>query len=105
MSSTDTLLKAIINRLSVRFGDVISEVSSGFEAFAKKAPERMRKEWSLFQEEVWAEANRLDKDSELGEENNSVGSRTVSVNESTQEKIDRLRGKVAKLNSEVETWR
>ncbi len=83
MSSPDSLLRATLNRLAARLGHGLADAAAGLALLAQDAPERFSKEWDLFQQEVIAEADRLEQ-------------------ESGQDQIDRLRAKVADLNRQVE---
>ena len=101
MSSTDNLLKATLNRLGARFGQKLISSIAEIAVKAKEAPERLRNEWEAFQEEVIAEANRLDKES--GEEIQNTKKESKNREPQTpQEKIDRIRAKVAELSNKLE---
>ena len=52
MSSPEILFQATINRLSARFGNSLAETLKGVSFLLKDAPEKLRDEWNLFQEEV-----------------------------------------------------
>jgi len=66
------------------------------------APDRVRQEWDLFQEEVKAEAERLGREGD-GRGADAVSSPVSSVEEeSLQTKIDQLRARVAELGMRME---
>ena len=70
---------------------------------AQDAPERLKREWDLFQEEVQAEAERLERDGDSPQASDfDVTSSSPPPTASPQEQIDRLRAKVADLNTRVE---
>ena len=101
MSSADSLLRATLNRLAARLGHGLADAAAGLAVLAKDAPERFSKEWDLFQQEVIAEADRLEQESGAVSETKATSS-PVSNQEQAQDQIDRLRAKVADLNRQVE---
>ncbi|WP_036911039.1 MULTISPECIES: hypothetical protein [unclassified Prochlorococcus] len=101
MSSPDSLLRATLNRLAARLGHGLADAAAGLALLAQDAPERVGKEWDLFQQEVIAEADRLEHESgEVGE--TKAASSPVPNEDQAQDQIDRLRAKVADLNRQVE---
>lgn len=100
MSSPDSLLRATLNRLAARLSQGLSEAAVGLAALAQDAPERLSNEWDLFQQEVIAEADRLEQEIDQAEE--VKASSSAQASESAQAQIDRLRAKVADLNRKVE---
>ncbi|MED5469314.1 MAG: hypothetical protein VX542_03490, partial [Cyanobacteriota bacterium] len=62
---------------------------------------RFSKEWDLFQQEVIAEADRLEQESGEVSETKATSS-PVSNQDQAQDQIDRLRAKVAGLSRQVE---
>lgn len=100
MSSPDSLLRATLNRLAARLSHGLADVAVGLAALAQDAPERLSNEWDLFQQEVIAEADRLEQEIDQAEE--VKASSSVQASESAQAQIDRLRAKVADLNRKVE---
>ena len=101
MSSPDSLLRATLNRLAARLGHGLSDTAAGLALLAQDAPERFSKEWDLFQQEVIAEADRLEQESGEVSEAKATSS-PVSNQDQAQDQIDRLRAKVADLNRQVE---
>ena len=101
MTPPDALLRATINRLVARVGEGLADAAAGMAVAVQDAPERIRQEWDLFQEEVRAEAERLHQESDLSE---SQGTQppTDPSDESLQERIDRLRAQVADLDNRLE---
>ncbi len=108
MSSPEALFKATLSRLFVRFGSGLSSCSEVMKAFAKETPERIRQEWDSFQDEVFSEADRIDKESEeysystaKAEGNSMYPNKTSSISD-LETQIDRLRSKVSELSLKVE---
>ena len=101
MSSPDSLLRATLNRLAARLGHGLADATAGLALLAQATPERFSKEWDLFQQEVIAEADRLEQESDEVSETKATSS-PVSNQEKAQDQIDRLRAKVADLNRQVE---
>jgi len=105
MPSPDVLLKATVSRLAARFGHGLAEAAAEVAVLAQDAPERLRREWDLFQEEVQAEAERLEHGGHPpspSPEGSGPASATEAPTESPQLQIDRLRAKVADLNVRLE---
>ena len=113
MASPDVLLKATVSRLAARLGHGLAEAAAEMAVLAQDAPERLKREWDLFQEEVQAEAERLERDGggEEQEASPSPASTATAVDapsqssgavETPQKQIDRLRAKVADLNTRME---
>jgi len=100
MSSPDSLLRATLNRLAARLSHGLADAAVGLAALAQDAPERLSNEWDLFQQEVIAEADRLEQEIDQAEE--VMASSSAQASESAQAQIDRLRAKVADLNRKVE---
>jgi len=112
MASPDALLKATVSRLAARLGHGLAEAAAEMAVLAQDAPERLKREWDLFQEEVQAEAARLER--EGGEEQQASPSQASTAAvvdspsqnsgavETPQQQIDRLRAKVADLNTRLE---
>ena len=61
MGSPDALIRAAVHRISARVGHGLADTAAELAVFAKDAPERLRQEWELFQEEVREEAERLER--------------------------------------------
>ena len=90
-----------MNRLAARLGHGLADAAAGLALLAQDAPERFSKEWDLFQQEVIAEADRLEQESGEVSETKATSS-PVSHQDQAQDQIDRLRAKVADLNRQVE---
>ena len=103
MSSTEKLLQATLNRLGARISKKLFQSAMELSVIAQEAPEKLRKEWEIFQEEVMAEASQLDNQSDEEEESNSQQNQDQSYEiEQPQKKIDQIRAKVAELSRKLE---
>ena len=101
MSSPDTLLKAALNRVAARIAQKVVDSAAELAVIAQDAPERLSQEWSLFQEEVFAEADRLEKESTEGKSYKASTSQSSGIEE-PQDKIDQMRAQVAELSRKLE---
>ena len=73
MGSTDAFIRAAVSRIGARLGHGLADAAAELAVLAQDAPDRLRQEWELFQEEVRAEAERL----ENGESNPSTADPTA----------------------------
>ena len=102
MTSRDALLRAAMHRVLARMGHSVADAAAGLAVLVQDAPDRVRQEWDLFQEEVKAEAERLDRENG-GRGVDAQSSPASSVEEeSLQAKIDQLRARVAELGIRME---
>ena len=100
MGSPDALIRAAVHRISARVGHGLADTAAELAVIAKDAPERLRQEWELFQEEVREEAERLERgDIPVESDADSIQKPTT---ESPQQVIDRLRASVADLSQRIE---
>ena len=91
-----------MHRVLSRMGHGVADAAAGFAVLVQDAPDRVRQEWDLFQEEVKAEAERLDRENG-GRGVDAQSSPASSVDEeSLQTKIDQLRSRVAELGIRME---
>tara|TARA_Y100000385_G_scaffold150561_1_gene156128 strand:- start:345 stop:668 length:324 start_codon:yes stop_codon:yes gene_type:complete len=102
MTSRDALLRAAMHRVIARMGHGVADAAAGLAVLVQDAPDRVRQEWDLFQEEVKAEAERLgrEKDERAADAESSPASSVEE--ESLQTKIDQLRARVAELGMRME---
>ena len=100
MTPPDALLRAAMNRLIARVGEGVADAAAGVAVAVQDAPERIRQEWDLFQEEVKAEAERLQVEDQP--RTASAVDRSGTEPESLQHRIDRLRAQVADLSTRLE---
>ena len=112
MSAPQTLVQAAINRLSARLGSGLADAAAGLAVLAQDAPERLRREWDLFREEVELEVKRL----EHPDDGPAAGGAWPSPDRGTdranatpsaanldpQDQIDALRATVARLARRIE---
>ena len=56
MGSSEALIRATVNRISARLGHGFADAAAELAVLAQDAPQRLRQEWDLFQDEVRAEA-------------------------------------------------
>ena len=107
MGSSDAFIRATVNRISARLGHGLADAAAEIAVLAQDAPERLRQEWELFQDEVRAEAERL----EHGDappptaSDSGVESAVISTDanpSSPQEMVDRLRASIAEINRALE---
>ncbi len=91
-----------MHRVLARMGHGVADAAAGFAVLVQDAPDRVRQEWDLFQIEVKAEAERLDREGG-GHGVDAESSTAPSVEEeSLQTKIDQLRSRVAELGIRME---
>ena len=100
MGSSEALIRATVNRISARLGHGFADAAAELAVLAQDAPQRLRQEWDLFQDEVLAEAERI----ELGDQAvvSTDGEPSAEQSETPQAVIDRLRATVADLSQAVE---
>jgi hypothetical protein len=102
MTYRDALLRAAMHRVIARMGHGVADAAAGLAVLVQDAPDRVRQEWDLFQEEVKAEAERLEREGAgRGVEAESSSASSVEE-ESLQTKIDQLRARVAQLGIRME---
>lgn len=111
MSAPQSIVQAAINRLGARLGSGLVETAAALAVLAQEAPERLRQEWSLFLEEVEAEAERLETDpaagsaSSAGAASGVIDAQSVAATAAwgtPQDQIDALRAQVAGLSRRLE---
>ena len=100
MTPPDALLRAAMNRLIARVGEGMADAAAGVAVAVQDAPERIRQEWDLFQEEVKAEAERLRQKEQPHTAPASDHSGTEHA--PLQQRIDQLRAQVADLSTRLE---
>jgi hypothetical protein len=100
MSAPQTLVQAALNRLSARFGSGLADAAANLAVLAQDAPERFRREWELFREEVELEAERLEHPDSAEPQADAVPTATASAD--PQDQIDQLRAQVAHLARRLE---
>lgn len=101
MGSPDALIRAAVHRIGARVGHGLADTAAELAILAKDAPERLRQEWELFQEEVREEAERLER-GDSSSVSSDADSMQRPIAESPQQVIDRLRASVADLSQRIE---
>ena len=108
MGSSDAFIRATINRLGARIGHGLADAAAEIAVLAQEAPERFRQEWDLFQEEVRAEADRLERGEAPVETDAAATTMTTPEpaappsDQTPQDLVDRLRASVADINRALE---
>ena len=107
MGSSEAFIRATVNRISARLGHGLADAAAEIAVLAQDAPERFRQEWELFQEEVQAEAERLEHVDAPAPRSPGAGIETADITtdsqpSSPQDLVDRLRASVAEINSVLE---
>ena len=100
MTPPDALFRAAMNRLLARVGEGMADAAAGMAVAVQDAPERLRQEWDLFQEEVKAEAERLQRQDQP--QTAAAVDHSAAEHEPLQQRIDRLRAQVADLSARLE---
>ena len=101
MNSSDSLLKATLNRLIVRLNKSLADTTKKISLLVNDAPQRIQTEWDLFKEEVKLEAERIDSISQQEDTSKSKAPDNQSE-EPIQEKIDGLRKRLSLLNRKLD---
>ena len=97
MGSSEALFRATLNRISARLGHGLADVAAELAVLAQDVPDRLRQEWELFQDEVRAEAERLEHPNQA-----PPSAADQDSERSAQERIDHLRALVATISRELE---
>ena len=100
MGSSEALIRATVNRISARLGHGFADAAAELAVLAQDAPQRLRQEWGLFQDEVLAEAERIERGDQAMV--STDGESPAEQSETPQAVIDRLRATVADLSQAVE---
>ena len=100
MGSSEALIRATVNRISARLGHGFADAAAELAVLAQDAPQRLRQEWGLFQDEVLAEAERIERCDQAMV--STDGESSAEQSETPQAVIDRLRATVADLSQAVE---
>ena len=95
MGSSEALIRATVNRISARLGHGFADAAAELAVLAQAAPHRLRQEWDLFQDEVRAEAERIERGDQATV--STDGTSSTEPLEPSQAVIDRLRATVAAL--------
>ena len=105
MGSSEALIRATVNRISARLGHGFADAAAELAVLAQDAPQRLRQEWDLFQDEVRAEAERIERGDSAPMSTDGASASEPSASEPSdnpQVVIDRLRATVADLSQAIE---
>ena len=104
MGSSEALIRATVNRISARLGHGFADAAAELAVLAQDAPQRLRQEWDLFQDEVRAEAERIERGDHatVTTDGASASASASEPSDNPQEVIDRLRATVADLSQAIE---
>ena len=91
-----------MHRVLARMGHGVADAAAGFAVLVQDAPDRVRQEWDLFQEEVKAEAERLEREGGGRGVDEESSPASAVEEESLQTKIDQVRARVAELGIRIE---
>ena len=100
MGSSEALIRATVNRISARLGHGFADAAAELAVLAQDAPQRLRQEWDLFQDEVLAEAERIEQGDQTSV--STDGTSSAEPSETPQAVIDRLRATVSDLSQVIE---
>tara|TARA_Y100001968_G_scaffold303900_1_gene318458 strand:+ start:503 stop:799 length:297 start_codon:yes stop_codon:yes gene_type:complete len=98
MSFSKHLVEATINRLSVRLGEAIINGAEKIAFLSNEVPKKMRKELELFQEEVYEEADRLEKQDNSNQDEEMPSN---AEGNNCKESIKRVRLKISKISESI----
>ncbi len=102
MVASEKLLQATLNRLGNRIGKKVINSLTDLERLISTSPEKVRNEWELFQQEVFDEAERLEKES--GEQSTETKKESTEdiVEKTPQGKINQIRAKIVEISDKLE---
>ena len=100
MGSSEALIRATVNRISARLGHGFADGAAELAVLAQDGAQRLRQEWDLFQDEVRAEAERIERGDPLSV--STDGESPAEPSDTPQVVIDRLRATVADLSQAIE---
>ena len=103
MNNSETLLKAFLNRLSARASEKMLEAAAEIAVLAKEAPDRIQREWELLKEEAYAEAERIKNQTKSDDSSNQQTSVSKNEMDLPEEKIQKIREKLSKLNKIIDS--
>ena len=101
MTPSETLLKAIFNRLKVRLDNNVASSVSEASGFIKVAPSRIKQEWDLFKEEIIEEAGRINEIENESKKRKKEPFQKDSYH-TLQDKINQIRNEIEKLSDQIE---
>ena len=102
MGSSEALIRATVNRISARLGHGFADAAAELAVLAQDAPQRLRQEWDLFQDEVRAEAERIERVDQATVNPDGASASASEPSDNPQAVIDRLRATVSDLSQAIE---
>ncbi len=102
MTSAETLIRATANRLKIRLQKKIISSMSKTAVFVKDVPDAIKKEWSLFKDELNEEISRLEDLDNHKEVHSEANFNKESHPKDLKEKIGSMKVKIANLTSRIE---
>ncbi len=101
MASSETLLKAVLNRLKTRLDNKLASSALKASDFIKVTPDQIKKQWDLFKEEVIDEADRMNEMQNEGKDLHKDLSQKAT-SDTLQSKINKLKKEIVKLSTQIE---
>ena len=103
MTTSENFLRAAFNSIKARIKKTIIYSTHETASFMKEAPEIIKKEWNIFKEEVFTEAERLEDthSQEVSMKNEDIDLK-AKEDIQTKNNIDKIRKKISKLNNQLE---
>ena len=89
-----------MNRIAARITEKVINSAQEFTEIAEELPQKLRKEWSSFKDEVIEESERLGKKSNASKETRPK--EQLNKEDLIQIQIDNLRSKVIDINKDIE---
>ena len=105
MSNSDYLIKAVVKKLSEKINQTFLEKLDEAAFAAQEAPELIRKEFETLKSEIIEEANRLEKESiiEEEEEENLPNHSESHILNITSKKINSIKLALENLNKKLDS--
>ncbi len=100
MSTTDTYLKAILNRIKSRAKLHLGESLANINAFVENTYEKLRQQLTDFQKEVVEEVERMDR--EVTDKKYNSEESIGNEDENALKKIDQIREKILIISQKLE---
>ena len=98
MTKSEVLIRAALNRLSIRLGDKMVEKAAEITSLAQEAPDRLRKELESFKNEVLEEVERINQEEK---DNQNENIENIAKETITKKKIDSIRTKILEISKEI----
>ncbi len=102
MKDSETLFKATLNRLKIRFEEKLTQSLTETALNAKDFPERLKEEWFILKEEILEEADRIEKENLAGN-NSHQAIKKKNKSSSTQEEISEIKSILSDINKLIDS--